>query len=342
MNITTIGLDIAKQVFHVIGADERGHQGLKKCLRRGKVLEYFANLPACVVGIEACGGAQYWARELKASGHDVRLMNPRYVKPFLRGNKNDYNDAGALCEAVVHPRMRFVPLKTPEQLDLQALHRIREGLVKDRTVLVNRTRGLLGERGIVVPKGIGSFRRRLPEVLEDGDNGLSDLFRGLVAQTYRQIRDLDEQIAHHEATLVRTSATHEVCRRLDEIPGVGAIIATALVAAAGNAESFRNGRQFSAWMGLVPRQHSTGGKPRLLGISKRGDKRLRTLIIHGARAVVRHAGHKTDPLSLWIQALQARKGTNVAVVALANKIARIAWVIIRREERYQPTLATRS
>lgn len=342
MNITTIGLDIAKQVFHVIGADERGHQGLKKCLRRGKVLEYFANLPACVVGIEACGGAQYWARELKASGHDVRLINPRYVKPFLRGNKNDYNDAGALCEAVVHPRMRFVPLKTPEQLDLQALHRIREGLVKDRTMLVNRTRGLLGERGIVVPQGIGLFRRRLPEVLEDGDNGLSDLFRGLVAQTYRQIRDLDEQIAHHEATLVRTSATHDVCRRLDEIPGVGAIIATALVAAAGNAESFRNGRQFSAWMGLVPRQHSTGGKPRLLGISKRGDKRLRTLIIHGARAVVRHAGHKSDPLSLWIQAVQARKGTNVAVVALANKIARIAWVIMRREERYQPTLATRS
>lgn len=342
MNITTIGLDIAKHVFHVVGSDAHGNQVLKKCLRRGKVLSYFANVRACVVGMEACGGAQYWAGELKALGHDVRLMNPKYVKPFLRGNKNDYNDAGALCEAVVHPRMRFVPLKTPEQLDLQALHRIREGLVKDRTVLVNRIRGLLGERGLVVPKGIGAFRRRLPEVLEDGDNGLSDRFRELAAQTYRQIRDLDEHIVRYETSLRQASVSQQTCRRLTEVPGIGAIIATALVAAAGDAKSFRNGRQFSAWMGLVPRQHSTGGKPRLLGISKRGDKRLRALIIHGARAVVRHAEHKTDPLSRWIQALKARKGTNVAVVALANKLARIAWVIMRRGESYQPARATRS
>jgi transposase len=341
MNITTIGLDIAKQVFHVVGTDARGDLVLKKRLRRCKVLEYFANLPVCVVGIEACGGSQYWAGELKALGHDARLMNPKYVKPFLRGNKNDYNDAGALSEAVVHPRMRFVPLKTPEQLDLQALHRIRDGLVKDRTVLVNRIRGLLGERGIVMPKGIGAFRRRLPEVLEDGDNGLSDLFRGLVAQTWEQIRDLDKRIACHKASLEQASASHQVCQRLEEMPGVGPIIATALVAGAGDAGSFHNGRHFSAWMGLVPRQHSTGGKPRLLGISKRGDKRLRALMIHGARSVIRHAGHKTDPLSRWIQALQARKGTNVTAVALANKMTRIAWVIMSRGERYQPALATR-
>jgi transposase len=338
MNVTTIGLDIAKTVFHVIGADKHGKQVLKQKLRRAKMQAYFAQLPSCIIGIEACGGGQYWAQALKRLGHDTRLINPKYVKAFLRGNKNDYNDAAALCEAVVHPEMRFVPLKTQAQQDLQALHRLREGLVKDRTVMVNRGRGLLGERGIVMPTGVSSFRRRLPEILEDADNGLSELFRGLLADLYRRMVELDREIAGYEKRLAQINATDQACQRLDELPGFGVIVDTALVAAVGDAKVFKNGRQMSAWMGLVPRQHTTGGKPRLLGISKRGDKHLRALVIHGARAVVRHAGKKTDPLSRWIQRLQARHDTNVVVVALANKLVRIAWVILSRGERYQPRL----
>lgn len=341
MNVTTIGLDTAKSVFHVIGADKRGKQVLRKQLRRAKVLDYFANLPRCVIGLESCGGSQYWARELQRLGHEVRLITPKYVKPFLRGNKNDFNDAAALCEAVVHPQMRFVPLKSEAQQDIQALHRLREGLVKERTVWVNRLRGLLMERGIVLAQGLAAFRRGVPELLEDGENGLPALFRDMLAEHYARLCALDDAIKGHERRLAQVNASDELCQRLDELPGFGVIIDTALVAAVGDAKTFKNGRQLSAWIGLVPAQHSSGGKPRLLGISKRGDKRLRALIIHGARSVVRHAGNKTDPLSRWIQRLQAKHDTNVVVVALANKLVRIAWVILSRGERYRPALAAR-
>ena len=340
MNVTTIGLDLAKQVFHVVGADAHGKQVLKQRLKRAQVLRYFAKLPACVVGIEACGGGHYWARELCSLGHDARLINPRFVVAYRRGEKNDYNDAAALCEAVVQPQMRFVPVKTTAQQDLQALHRLRDGLIRQRTVWINRTRGLLAERGLVVARGVTAFRRALPALLEDGENALSVLFRELLAEQYAQVVQLDERIAVYDRRLAAIATTDAACRRLQGIPGIGPVGATALVAAVGDARAFRNGRQLAAWVGLVPRQHSTGGRPRLLGISKRGDKHLRTLLIHGARSVVRHAAGKTDRLSRWIRRLQATRGTNVATVALANKLARMAWAVLSRGESYRPQTAT--
>ena len=342
MNVTTVGLDIAKSVFHLVGAEANGKPVLKKRLRRNKVLAYFANLTPCVIGIEACGGAQYWARELRGLGHDARLINPKYVKRFLCGNKNDYNDAAALCEAVVHPKTRLVPVKTPAQQDLQALHRVRQGAMQQRTVWVNRARGLLGEHGIVMPKGIGAFRRRVPELLEDGENGLSELFRELLAQLYAQVRALDEQVAAYDRRLAQLARADETCQRLVELPGFGPVISTAMAASAGDGRAYHNGRHLSASLGLVPRQHGTGGKVRLLGITKRGDKHLRALLIHGARAVVYHAANKDDALSRWINRIRAESGTNVAAVALANKLVRIAWVIVRRGEHYRPALAARA
>lgn len=342
MNVTTIGLDIAKSVFHVVGAQASGKQVLKKRLRRHKVLEYFANLSPCVVGIEACGGAQYWARALKGLGHEARLINPKSVKRFLQGHKNDYNDAAALCEAVAHPQTRVVAVKSAAQQDLQAVHRLRSGALKDRTALVNRARGLLAEHGLVMAKGVGAFRRRVPELLEDAENGLSALFRGLLAQLYEQVRALDELIGEYNKRLVQVNRADETCQRLDELPGFGAIVTTAMVASVGDGQAHHNGRHLSASLGLVPRQHSTGGKTRLLGISKRGDKHVRALVIHGARSVVHHAKHKDDPLSRWVKRIQAKSGTNVAAVALANKLVRIAWVILRHGERYRPELAFRA
>ncbi len=342
MNVTTIGLDIAKSVFHLVGAEARGKQVLKKQLRRKQVLAYFGNLSPCVIGIEACGGAQYWARELRGLGHEARLINPKYVKRFLRGNKNDYNDAAALCEAVAHPETRLVAVRTPEQQDVQALHRVRRGAQEERKRYVNRARGLLGEYGIVMPQGIGAFRRRVPELLEDAENGLSELFRELLAQLYEQVRALDEQLAGYEKRVAQLARTDEACRRLDEVPGFGAVISTAMVASVGDGRAYRNGRHLSASLGVVPRQHGTGGRVRLLGISKRGDKYLRALVIHGARSVVHHAEDKDDALSRWINRIRSESGTNVAAVALANKLIRIAWVILRRGERYRPALAARA
>lgn len=342
MNVTTIGLDIAKSVFHLVGAEASGKQVLKKRLKRKAVLEYFGNLTPCVVGIEACGGAQYWARELRRLGHDARLINPKYVKRFLRGNKNDYNDGAALCEAVVHPETRLVAVKTPQQQDVQALHRVRRGAQEERKSWVNRARGLLGEHGIVMPKGIGVFRRRVPELLEDAENGLSALFRELLAQVYEQVRALDERMAGYDKRLAQLVRTDEDCQRLDEVPGFGAVISTAMVACVGDGQAYRNGRHLSASLGVVPRQHTTGGKIRLLGISKRGDNYVRALVIHGSRSVVHHAKNKDDALSRWINRIRSESGTNVAAVALANKLIRIAWVILRRGERYRPQLAARA
>jgi len=342
MNITTIGLDIAKSVFHLVGADKRGKQVLKKRLKRTQVLDYFGNLSPSVVAIEACGGAQYWARQLEGLGHEPRLINPKYVKRFLRGNKNDYHDAAALCEAVAHPETRLVAVKTPEQQDLQALHRLRGGAMKERSALVNRARGLLAEYGIVMPKGVGAFRSRVPQLLEDADNGLSGLFRELLAQLYEQVRGLDELLLGYDKRLAQLARSDEACQRLDELPGFGAVVATAMVASVGDARAYHNGRHLSASLGLVPRHYGTGGKTRLLGISKRGDKSLRALIIHGARSVVHYAQRKDDALSRWINRIRAESGTNVAAVALANKLVRIAWVLLCRGERYRAALAARA
>ena len=333
--ITTIGLDLAKSVFHAVCCDNRGKVVRKKMLRRSQVLAYFVNLPSCIVGMEACASAHYWARELEALGHQVKLIPPQYVKAYVRGNKNDYNDALAIAEAVVRPEMRFVAVKTTDQQDLQALLRLREGCLKERTALCNRIRGLLAEYGLILPKGVNVLRRHLPELLEDGENGLNDLFRRLLAEGYQQLKDLDRHIASYTQELERQVQQHDECRRLQTIPGYGPIVASAFHSAIGSGEAYRRGRDVSASLGLVPRQHSSGGKDILLGISKRGDRYLRSLLVHGARSVVIQAGKKDDRLSRWINKVRAERGFNKAVVALANKMARIGWAILAHKTVYQ-------
>lgn len=335
MNATTIGLDIAKQVFQVHGVDRAGKTVLRKQLKRGQVLAFFANLPPAVIGIEACAGSHYWARELIKLGHEVRLMAPQFVKPYVKGNKHDANDAEAICEAVGRPSMRFVPLKSPEQQDIQMLHRIRQNLIKQRTAVANQTRGLLGEYGLVIARGLSHLRRQLPEILEDAETNLSPLARRVFADSYARLVDLDRQIQTYQQHLETVCQQSPVCRQLLAIPGIGPITATAMVAALGDGKSFANGRQVAAWLGIVPRQESSGGKPRLLGISKRGDIYLRTLLIHGARAVVRAAMRKDDAHSRWIQALVQRRNANIAAVAVANKTARTLWAMLTRGEDYR-------
>lgn len=335
--IMTVGLDLAKQVFHVVCCDARGKVVKKRMLKRAQLLPYFATLTPVLIGMEACAGAHHWARELKSLGHQVKVLPPQFVKAYVRGNKNDYNDAQAIAEAVVRPQMREVAVKTMPQQDVQALHRLRAQCVATRTALANQLRGLLGEYGIVLPQGLGHVRRRLPVLLEDAENGLSVLFRQLLKQGYEQLCELDTHIETYTGQLRRHSAQDDACRRLQTIPGFGPIVASVFASAVGNGQAYRRGRDVSAALGLVPRQHSSGGKSVLLGISKRGDGYLRSLLVHGARAVVRQAEHKEDRLSRWITKVKAQRGQNKAVVALANKLARIGWVVLARQTTYQPT-----
>ncbi len=334
--IMTVGLDLAKQVFHVVCCDGRGKVVGKRMLRRAQVLGYFSNLAPARVGMEACAGAHYWARELEGLGHAVKLLPPRFVKAFVRGNKNDYNDALAIAEAVVRPEVRGVAVKTVAQQDIQALHRLRSECADSRTALCNQLRGLLAEYGVVLPRGVSSLRRRLPALLEDGENGLSALFRRLLAQGYQRLCELDAHIAAYNAELARHSRQDDACRRLQTIPAYGPVVASVFHSQVGNGRAYRRGRDVSSALGLVPRQHSSGGKTVLLGISKRGDRYLRSLLIHGARSVVRQAAHKDDRLSRWINRIKAQRGHNKAVVALANKLARIGWAVLRYQRDYQP------
>lgn len=335
MKITTIGLDLAKSVFQVHGVDEHGKAVLRKTLKRAQVLPYFANLPECLVGMEACAGAHYWARQLAQQGHTVKLIAPQFVKPYVKGNKNDANDAEAICEAVSRPNMRFVPVKSVEQQDLQALHRVRSCLVKERTAKVNQVRGLLGEYGLVIGQGVAQVRRRLPEILEDAENGLTVEARALFTDLREQIVKLDEQVAAYQAKIEQRCQASAACRKLMQIPGIGPLTATALVAAIADGSAFDQPRQVPAWLGLTPRQDSSGGKAKLLGISKRGDSYLRTLLIHGGRSVVKAAANKDDTQSRWINDLVKRRNKNIAAVAVANKNARIAWTLLRRDEAYR-------
>ena len=307
----------------------------KKQLKRKELITFIAQLEPCRIAMEACGGAHHWARKFTELKHEVKLIAPQYVKPYVKGNKNDYNDAEAITEAAQRPNMRFVPIKTQEQQDIQALHRLRERTVKERTALANQIRGLLAEYGIVIRLGITAVRKALPEILEDGENGLTPRGRACFAQLRDELVEIDATCARYEQQIVQVNQEYEVCRRLDEIIGIGPITATATYAAAGNAREFRNGRHFSAWLGLVSKQHSSGGKDTLLGISKRGNAYLRTLFIHGARAVLRTAVTKQDRFSCWANAVHARRGHNRACVAVANKLARIAWVILAKGEAYR-------
>ncbi|HEV2287747.1 MAG TPA: IS110 family transposase [Candidatus Acidoferrales bacterium] len=335
MKIATIGLDVAKNVFQVHGADAEGRAVLRKRLRRNQVTEFFANLPPCLVGLEACCGSHYWFRVLSRTGHTVRLIAPQFVKPYVKSNKNDANDAEAICEAVSRPQMRFVPAKSIEQQDIQSLHRVRSRLVSSRTRLASQVRGLLAEYGIVLPRFISQLRRGLPLILEDAENELTDFSRRLFASLYEELVQLDDKIKALDEQVQAIYRASETCQRVAAVEGIGPLIATALVAAISDGKSFTNGRQFAAWLGLVPRQHSTGGKARLFGISKRGDPYLRTLLIHGARSVVYRASRKTDTRNRWIADKQRRLGTSKACVALANKNARIVWSLIARGESYR-------
>ena len=338
MKITTIGLDIAKSVFHFYAVNKIGKLIKKKQLKRKQVLSYMAKLEPCLIVMEACGGANYWAREFIALGHEVKLIAPQYVKAYVKGNKNDYNDAEAIAEAAQRPNMRFVPIKSIEQQDIQNFHRHRERIKKERTALVNQVRGLLAEYGIVINKGVVAVRKDLPVVLGDGENGLTTLARELFAGQLEELRVLDERFSQCEQQIKLMNRNNEVCQRLDEILGIGPITASATYAAAGDGKDFVNGRHFSAWLGLVPGQHSSGGKTVLLGISKRGNAYLRTLYIHGARAVLRHSENKTDRFSRWAQAVLARRGHNKACVAVANKMARMAWVMMAKGETYRAAI----
>lgn len=338
MKITTIGLDIAKNIFHLFAVNKMGKFVKKKQLKRSQLLAYMANLEPCLIAMEACGSANYWAREFKALGHEVKLIAPQYVKPFVQGNKNDYNDAQGIAEAAQRPNMRFVPIKSVEQQDIQNFHRQRERIKKARTALGNQIRGLLAEYGLIIHQGISAVRKSLPDILEDADNGLTSYARELFAELLEELQALDERFEQCNQTIKASSKGNEVVERLDEILGIGVITASATYAAAGDGKDFENGRHFSAWLGLVPGQHSTGGKPTLLGISKRGNSYLRTLYIHGARAVLRHSVNKTDRLSLWAQSVLRRRGHNKACVAVANKMARMAWVIMAKGETYRPAV----
>lgn len=338
MKITTIGLDIAKSLFHSYEINHTGRLIKKKQLKRKQLLTYFAKLQPSIVVMEACGGANYWARELIKHGHQVKLIAPQYVKPFVKGNKNDYNDAQGIAEASQRSSMRFVPIKSVEQQDLQNFHRQRERIKKERTALVNQIRGLLAEYGVVVNKGVTAVRKGLPFIIEDAENGLTVLSRELFNELLDELCTMDVLIKNCDKKINITNKSNDVCVRLGGVLGIGAITSSALYAAAGDGKDFVNGRHFSAWIGLVPRQYSTGGKPTLLGISKRGNSYLRTLLIHGARAVLRHSEKKNDRFSLWAQALLKRRGQNKACVAVANKLARMAWVIMAKGETYRPVI----
>ena len=342
MEVTTIGIDIAKRIFQIHGVDKNGKTILKKKLMREQVLTFMANLPKCLVGMEACGGSSYWARELTKLGHNVKLMAPQFVKPYVKTNKNDQADSEAICEAVARPNMRFVPIKTVEQQDILFIHRVRQRLVKNRTALANEIRGLLHEFGFVIPQGINKIMTKLTEILDEGD--LSQLSYRTFSELKEEFLENDKKVKELEQRLKIIASHYSNHQQLMMIPGIGLITATALIASIGNASCFENGRQLSAWLGLVPRQHSSGGKDKLLGISKRGDIYLRTLLIQGARAVLNSKIRFTteeqkskkdySKFTEWMFNLSERSGHNKTIVAVANKLARVVFAVLSSGNDY--------
>jgi len=309
---------------------------LRKQLRRDQMTAFFANLPPRVIGMEACGSAHHWARTLKSFGHDARLMSPQFVKPYVKSNKNDVADAEAICEAVARPNMRFVPVKSIEQQAVLSLHRVRQGFVKARTAQANQIRSLLGEFGLILPAGISHVAKRVPSLLEDASNQLPGSVRRMIARLTEHLKDLDLLVDEFEAKIKAWHRSSELSMKLEKIPGIGPLGASALVASIADANSFANGRQLSAWLGLVPRQHSSGGKPALLGISKRGDVYLRTLLIHGARSAILAAQRKAVNTNVWLAGLLGRRHANVAAVALANKNVRTVWALLAHGREFRP------
>ena len=337
MKLRAIGIDLAKDVFGIHGVDEHGKVLMQKRVSRRQLLGTLSKVEPCLVGMEACASAHYWSREIERLGRSVRLMSPQFARPYRKGNKIDPNDAAAICEALTRPSMRFVPAKSQAQQDIQALHRVREQLLKGRTALVNQARGLLGEYLIVTPGGIAKLRRLLVELVADpAARGLSGLMGETLVEIAERLRFIDQRIASYDLRIERVFADDERCQRLAKVAGVGPVVATAIVSVVSNAREFKSGRELSAWLGLVPRQYSSGNRNLLLGISKRGDRYLRTLLIHGARAALCRVDRKSDWRSVWASRLKLKRGFNVAAVALANKNARVIWALLSRGDSYRP------
>lgn len=335
MALELLAIDLGKRSFHLYGIDGDGVI-LSQKISRAKLTEAVGALAPKVIAMEACASAHHWARCWLAAGHEVNLINPRFVKPFVKGSKNDAVDAEAIFEAAIRPTMRFVQVKSADQQDLQSLHRARDRLICQRTALINHTRGLLAEYGIVLPQGVWRFAAQAPAAIAGAD--LSDLARLIFSELLDQVADFDRRLKKLDATIVRLCRSNPTCRRLAKLPGVGPVVATAIVAAVNEGRQFRSGREMAAWIGLVPRQYTTGGKPRLGGIGRRANHYLRRQMIHGARAVVSRLPKDADGQATWLQALVARRGFNRAIVALANKTARIAWALLnRKEELYAVT-----
>jgi transposase len=336
MKIKAIGLDLAKNVFQVHGVDEQDRPVLRRALKRAQVVEFFTRLEACLVGMEACASAHFWARKLQGLGHTVRLIAPKFVKPYVKTNKNDARDAEAICEALLRPSMRFVAVKTVEQQGLLALHRLRRGLIDSRTALVNQLRGLLAEFGVVVGTGRTRFEQALPRLIQDEHEEVPVLLREVLEPMREQLLAINRRIAELETRIAAWHRQNPASRRAAEVPGVGLLTATAAVVTIGDPKVFDSGRGFAAWLGITPGQHGSGGKQRLLGISKRGDTSLRTLFIHGARSVIR--AHRPGT-NAWLDELLVRRPKNVAVVALAHRNARTVWALLASGEHYTPRAA---
>ncbi|WP_028996679.1 IS110 family transposase [Azohydromonas australica] len=334
MEVDVLGIDLAKQVFQLHGASRSGLVVHRSKVSRQGLLTAVRNLKPRLVVMEACSSAHYWARRLQAMGIEAKLISPQYVAPFVKTNKNDRNDAEAIVEAASRPTMRFVPVKTVEQQDMTALHRIRQLLVQQATAVINQVRGILGERGIVIAKSPAAFYRAMPDVLASDDAELTQFCRGLLVSLLEHLRSIEERITEADGKIKGFMRSSALCQKISAIDGVGAVTATAIVAAVGDASKFRNGRHLAAWLGLVPRQHSSGGKSRLSGISKRGDVYLRTLLIHGARSVLRFVADKTDAQSKWLRELIGRRGFSRAAVALANKNARVIQALLSSDRDY--------
>jgi len=338
MDLHTVGIDLGKTVFHLVGMNPRGEVVVRKKFSRTQLLRFTVNLKVDFIGMEACGGAHFLGRALREQGHEVRLMPAQYVKPYVKTNKSDYIDAEAIAEAVTRPTMRFVPIKSDDQLDLQSLHRVRERWVMRRTAVVNQIRSLLLERGITLRQGRRHLEHALPGILEDADAKLSGALRMLLAQLKLELDQLAERMDQADTAIAQSARQSEACQRLVAMPGIGPVTATAIIATIGNGAAFRKGRDFAAWLGVVPEEHSTGGKQTLWRIPQRGNQYLRRLFVQGARAVMQHQTKQSSGLSAWLAQLTARTHHNVAIVALANKLARMAWAVLAKNEVYRPPL----
>lgn len=334
--VTLLGIDLAKDIFQLYGVDESGKAVLKKKLKRKELMEFIVNLPICTIAMEACTGSSCWARNFQSFGHTVKLISPQFVKPFVKTNKTDANDAEAIVIAARQPEMRFVPINSEEEQDIQSIHRIRERLVGDRTALINQIRGLLAEYGAIAKPGVIAIKKMLVEIEADEQNEkVTSQMRELCMEIQDELKDKEKRIAKCDRKIDAIANTNEVCQKLLTVPGVGPLTATILLTVLSNPALFKNGRHFAAFLGLVPRQHSSGGKQRLYGISKRGDKYIRSLLVHGGRAVVRCASRKSNKRNEWVAKTKERCGYNRTSVAVANKNARILWALAKNATEYK-------